>query len=311
MQAMSEGPLATIAAATAREAAINADDRVFASEERRLWNATDELLEALVEASKEIGNAVKTGHNKYDKYDYGTLEDYLNAARLPLLNHGLLLVSRPVCDPQFSEATTKSDGVQQVARVLVETRVIHAKSKGWIAARCWGEGRDRGDKAIYKALTGGRKYSLAMVLGIYTTDEPENDSPPAANGERKPLARQQQGPSTPPLPPVDSARHWDAERQSTALKNMAALGPKEDATAFEICRKAAKYLLAQRANGMTPEQFVELRDALLVRGEALRVEGLISNEEGTQLVATIANSVSPTTTAAQMPGAPQPEEGAN
>jgi hypothetical protein len=91
------------------------------------------------------------------------------------------------------------------------------------------------------------------------------------------------------------------------LKNMSALGPKEDATAFEICRKAAKYLLAQRANGMTPDQFVELRNALLVHGEALRVEGLITNEEGTQLVATIADSVAPTTTAAQMPGTPTTE----
>ena len=39
----------------------------------------------------------------------------------------------------------------------------------------YGEGVDSGDKAPYKAITGGRKYALASLLGLATSDDPERD----------------------------------------------------------------------------------------------------------------------------------------
>lgn len=290
-------------------------DAEFAAGERRLWNPTDEMLVALVEASKEIGNAIKSGRNKYDNYDYGTLEDYLDACRRPLLDHGMLLISRPVCDPIFSEAATKSDGVQQVARVLVETRVIHAASKGWIAARCWGEGRDRSDKAIYKALTGGRKYSLAMVLGIYTTDEPEKDSLPAA--PQKPLVARGKAPQAPkappsaPLPPAESARSWSDEAQQRLIEKLEVLDATEEESHFTRLEKFTTYILGKRAAGMTRDQFEAACSTLVKRADVFRVEGLLTPDDCAAVMAKLASAYAPTTTAAQMPGAPTYEEEQN
>jgi hypothetical protein len=40
----------------------------------------------------------------------------------------------------------------------------------------YGEGQDRADKALYKAITGGKKYLIANIFNVPTTDDPETDS---------------------------------------------------------------------------------------------------------------------------------------
>lgn len=321
MQATSEGKalggtMQELAMAEARTASAIADDREFSAEERRLWNATPEMLDALVEASKKIGNAVKSGHNDHDRYDYGTLEDFLNACRAPLLEHGLLLVSRPVCDPLFSEAKTKAGTTMQVARVLVETRVIHAASKGWIAARVWGEGRDLGDKAIYKALTGGRKYALAMVLGIYTTDEPEGDSPPAAASREgsRPGARPPRDAAKAPSPPADSARQllpppeWTDELQERFVAKLGTLTGDDERTFAAKAREAADYI-GRKKPGMSDAQVSAACTALIARCDQVRTQSPhLMTEEEARAVFNRVTQIMGLAPASQMPGAPTEPE---
>lgn len=298
-----------LAETEALTAEAQADDLAFAAEERRLWNPTPEMLDALVAASLEIGNAVKTGRNEHDRYDYGTLEDYLNAARKPLLEHGLLLVSRPVGDPVLSEAKAQSGSSLQIARVLVETRVIHAASKGWIAARVWGEGRDRGDKAIYKALTGGRKYALAMVLGIYTTDEPENDSPELVQPPPQQQRRRE------PSPPADSARpqtppaaalaeEWSEKAQEVFVSKMAVLQGDDERT-FAAKARAAADFIGQKRPAMTDAQASQAATALIARCDAVRNESphLMTEEEAKAVFGRVTQILG-LKPASEMPGAP-------
>ena len=91
-------------------------------------------------------------------------------------------------------------------------RLSHAESGEWIEIDIIGEGYDRGDKAVYKAITGARKYGLACLFDLVTTDDPETDSPEAsrprfeptrANGARQPEARPQPSQSRPQQRPAD------------------------------------------------------------------------------------------------------------
>jgi hypothetical protein len=299
----------------------------FEAEERLIWNPTKELLARLAKASSTIEMAVKSGHNKEHNYDYATFADYLKAVRKPLAENGLFLFQHPVGDPVFSGKQTRGGATWLVARVVVETRIVDPESNGWIACRVWGEGHDPGDKATYKAITGARKYSLAMLLGIHTEDDPERDSPPEAVGDhdydQAPQRRSEppshcelaqsapQLPPTSPLPPAESARSWTGEAQQKLLEKLGKLDATEEQTHFQRVETFTTYILGKRADGMSREQFEAACNALLLRADTFRVAGQLSADECSSLMAKLASAYAPTTTAAQMPGAPQPEEGAN
>lgn len=131
---------------------------------------------ALFAAKQKMTAVEKGGRNQHDKYDYATLEDYMRVVRPCLEQHGLLLVtSAPTIDPIDGRQT--SNGKPQYACYITLTlRVIHAESGEWIEATAQGEGQDRADKAAYKATTGARKYGVAMLFDLVTTDDPELDT---------------------------------------------------------------------------------------------------------------------------------------
>lgn len=132
------------------------------------------LAKALARAQADFPSVGKSGTNLFDKYRYAMLEDYVTKVQPILAKHGLSVVTS-VLDVQSGEPrTTKGGTVEHVARVRIALRLIH-ESGEWIEATSWGEGQDRADKAIYKAITGARKYGLAALLGLATTDDPESD----------------------------------------------------------------------------------------------------------------------------------------
>jgi hypothetical protein len=299
----------------------------FEAEERVLWNPTPQLLEKVAKASGQIEMAAKSGYNKEHKYDYATFADYLKAVRKPLADAGLWWFQHQVGDPQYSGKNTKSNSVWLVSRVLIETRIVDPETGGWVACRAWGEGHDPTDKANYKAMTGGRKYSLAMLLGIHTEDDPEKDTTaPAPEHEpehserqrrrRDEAPRQDREPSprpeppTPPLPPAESARSWTDKAQAVLIEKLETLDATEEESHFTRVDKFITYILGKRADGMTHEQFDAACRTLITRADTFRVGGQLSPEECSTLLAKISGAYSPTTTAAQMPGATQPEEGA-
>ena len=136
----------------------------------RTTKDTTELLERMCKAQAAMLKVGKSGFNSYDKYKYSTLEDYINATAKALAENGLVLVAS-VDDLQHDTRTTKNGGTEQVARVKMTFSVFYGTAS--IHATSWGEGQDRSDKAIYKAITGCRKYGLASLFNLATTEDPE------------------------------------------------------------------------------------------------------------------------------------------
>lgn len=162
-------------------------------------NSISALAAKLTKAQAAFKPVTKSGENLYDRYKYALLEDYVSSAREVLAAHGLSIATS-VLDVQTIESrTTKGGTTEHAVRVKIALRLLH-ESGEWIETASWGEGQDRADKAVYKAITGARKYGLAALLGLATTDDPEADESVGTDDAKKAV----KAPATPPSPEVPS-----------------------------------------------------------------------------------------------------------
>jgi hypothetical protein len=134
----------------------------------------DKIAPALVAVQAAIRAAGKSGENLYDKYKYAKLEDYLHVARPLLAQHGLSVIISINRVERLADRQTVKGGVERAVEVQLLARLSHSSGQ-FIEIFGVGEGQDRADKAVYKAITGGKKYLLAGLLAIPTTDDPEAD----------------------------------------------------------------------------------------------------------------------------------------
>jgi hypothetical protein len=149
------------------------------------------LSEAISQAQAKFRAVGKSGENKFDRYVYAKLEDYVLATRPILSEFGLSIVTSVDETVALDDRKTQKGGIEHAVRVKVTARIMHTSGE-WIEAACWGEGQDRADKAVYKAITGARKYALASALGLATSDDPEADeevgNTPAPRTKQQPSA---------------------------------------------------------------------------------------------------------------------------
>jgi len=163
--------------------------------------ATAKISPALVNAQQEFKAVAKSGNNTFDKYRYADLEDYVNVVRPILTKHGLAIVSSVDEVVGMEDRTTKNGGKEHAARVKVTIRIMH-ESGEWLETTVWGEGQDRADKAVYKAITGARKYGLACTFGLATSDDPERDENVGRDDAARP--QRQAAPQKPIIPAAEA-----------------------------------------------------------------------------------------------------------
>lgn len=151
--------------------------------------APTKLYLAMHKARTAMGMVAKGGKNAFDHYMYATLADYLDAIQKPLDDNGLIVVSHIENIDWQPDRETAAKKFEKVCRIMLRTTVIHAESGEQLSVTVLGEGQDRGDKAFYKADTGARKYALANLFNLATSDDPEVDSQePASAPADKPAA---------------------------------------------------------------------------------------------------------------------------
>lgn len=114
---------------------------------------------------KSIRTVKKNGRNEFNKYDYATEKDLLDEVKPLLLKNGLIIV------PSVVDQKRTGD----IATVKVEFTLVDIDSGEELKTTFYGEGQDKGDKAVYKAYTGAVKYYLMKTFMIPTGDDPEAD----------------------------------------------------------------------------------------------------------------------------------------
>lgn len=128
------------------------------------------LAQKLIAARRLVGNVEKAGKNEAQKYDYARAEDVAAAAEAALLEQGLLADFDCIESEHFP--TPKPGGM--IVKAVCRLIVTDSETGHRIIRQAIGYGSDwPGDKGIYKAQTGARKYAFIHLLGIKLGDDPD------------------------------------------------------------------------------------------------------------------------------------------
>jgi hypothetical protein len=128
------------------------------------------LRQKLAQVRREVGYIQKRGKNDYS---YAMAADIAGAIgdRLAALN--VVLGRRNLSVKR--DANQCGQGSETVVEVTLDYEFIDGDSDEILSVPSYGEGRDSGDKAPYKALTGALKYALIQTFLIATGDDPEEE----------------------------------------------------------------------------------------------------------------------------------------
>lgn len=134
------------------------------------------LLAKLAKILKEVGNVEKTGYNDYQKYHYVKAADVAWSVRKALTTYNVFMVTDVIDKVNYT--IPAKEGVMQAIDVKVEFSFFDgdAPETHPIVFHSFGTGTDKGDKAIYKAMTGALKYGLRHAFLIPDESDPEADT---------------------------------------------------------------------------------------------------------------------------------------
>lgn len=149
---------------------------------------------ALAKAQGEMDGARKDSTNPHFKSQYADLASVWDACRAPLSKHGLSVL-QPV----------SADG----AKVTVTTILAHSSGE-WLEESLTMTAQQNTPQGVGSAITYGRRYGLASMVGI----APEDDDGNAASG--KPSLQQETSASPQPRQKPDGYDDWLTDMASAA-----------------------------------------------------------------------------------------------
>lgn len=119
----------------------------------------------LAAAISDVERIGKDGTNSFHKYTYTSAEQVYRVIRGPLLKHGLVVI------PEATGYEANND----LGTVRLRIRIVDTETGEQIESQWYGEGQDKGDKAVFKAYTGGLKTYLKHLFLLPADDDPEAD----------------------------------------------------------------------------------------------------------------------------------------
>lgn len=147
----------------------------------------------------EMSTIAKRGRNDFHKYDYATEADFVHAIRPLLQKHGLVIT--PQMDmPTMSTPDEKGNVVATALVKFTITNIDYPEER--VETSVLGQGSDKLDKAVYKLMTGAKKYFMALTFMIATGDDPENEGP---SPNRRPVSKK----SAKAAPPAQTNNNTD------------------------------------------------------------------------------------------------------
>lgn len=144
---------------------------------------TKSLVLKLSKIMGELGYVPKNGYNSFHKYAYVLEADLIDAVRGKLAENKIAMLT------SVHEVTTLEHGEKGKESLLTTAKVtfsfIDAESGEQISVGGYGTGDDKGDKGLYKAITGAVKYGLMKNFLIPTGDDPERDEEVDKRADKK------------------------------------------------------------------------------------------------------------------------------
>jgi hypothetical protein len=141
---------------------------------------------AVRKALNEKGVLKRGGENKFDHYSYFSEAQYKQLFTELFSANGVELTVN-VGSVEEIDGTGKQPFGRRVMLEMTLTDIETGHAEKTVH---FGEGFDKGDKALYKAYTGAIKYYLADTFLVATGDDPETESPDGGKAPRKASQKQ-------------------------------------------------------------------------------------------------------------------------
>lgn len=131
------------------------------------------LIEKLVEIASEIRNIEKGGRNESQRYSFVQEADVVRRVWPEFLKRGILFYPIERTIHSIVEYKTAKGADSFLTTVTSVWRALDGEGR-MLDVASLGQGTDTGgDKGVYKALTGDKKYAVLQLLGIATGEDPE------------------------------------------------------------------------------------------------------------------------------------------
>lgn len=161
----------------------------------------------------EVGYVKKGGNVKFGttSYSFAGEKHIIQALRPAMVEHGLMLI------PVSAESVRSERGCETVRCTY---RLMHTGG-AWLDVQVLGQGADKGDKAIPKALTGALKYALRQTFTIETGDDPDRDASGKTAQEIEEAERKRAEQERKEALGIDERGHtafWRTEGQSVCIQ---------------------------------------------------------------------------------------------
>ena len=193
------------------------------------------LRQKLASIRRAIHNVEKRGHNEFHRYDYAMASDVAGLLGTAMAEANILVARQNLTITRSVENLSEDKGkAEVVVGVQCQYVILDGDSDEKIVVDAYGEGRDRGDKAAYKAFTGALKYFLIQTFMLATGDDPEDSAKDDEARTRAPKPSPNAPPPKPPAaPPAPSAVVSEQHRKAlwASCKARAKQLGKEDAAA--------------------------------------------------------------------------------
>lgn len=167
-------------------------DRLKAEMEREL-SLKAKLAAKIAKTTRDIPRVPKAGRNTSQNYSFTQESDVVKAVSEHASVNGIAVVFEPFGESVDEPIGASSGSKGLLTRARVKLSLIDTET-GFERESVW-EGRATdypGDKAIYKALTGAKKYALMLTFGIATGADPETTEQ-EVDGDGNPIRQSSRG----------------------------------------------------------------------------------------------------------------------
>lgn len=139
----------------------------------------------MVKVMEEIGVIGKGRENKFDHYKFRGIDDVYNAVNPAMVKHGIFCLPRVLEHTQEPFKTAK--GAVMLHTKLRASYTFYAPDGSFVVGSGIGEGMDRGDKSMNKAMSSAYKnvFFEAFCIPTEGDNDTENESPEIAQKQAK------------------------------------------------------------------------------------------------------------------------------
>lgn len=230
---------------------------------------SNQIYTAISGVMRDVGVVGKDGFNTFDKYKFRGIDAVMNALS-PAMVKNKVFVTPEVLEQTREERVSK-EGKLMIYSITKVRYTFFTEDGSSVSAVVIGEGMDRGDKSMNKAMSAAFKYACFQVFCIPTEEmkDSEQDSP-----EPQPKKKAEKKQPVPTSQPALQAEYQQMAQEPVqqALDLQVAAEPEKinrtEAAALAAMLKPNQrdYILKQAGVNtlfdLTPEQYVNIINGL-------------------------------------------------